>query len=271
MKTKKRFLSILLSLALVLGLFPGMSLTAYAELYNDQRTFLSGEQRLSDLGAGNVISQNCTIYKNNRRGITIYDTDGTTVLVSKGIDGWERFKPGYDIVILTTPGGNGTSTAKKCFICSFTSAPTAIEDLNYNGSEQTLINVGSGVTGGTMYFQLGESSVQAPTGEWMTTAPKGVSGEYYVWYKVVATEDNYADYPPTCITVSIEAPQGKIPVDENKNGENLPELKESNLEEVAQEIASDQLTDEEETALKSGATLTISLEMTNIEFCAIGS
>ncbi len=31
MKTKKRFLSILLSLALVLGIFPGMSLTAYAE------------------------------------------------------------------------------------------------------------------------------------------------------------------------------------------------------------------------------------------------
>ena len=30
MKTKKRFLSILLSLVLVLGLFPGMSLTAYA-------------------------------------------------------------------------------------------------------------------------------------------------------------------------------------------------------------------------------------------------
>ena len=30
MKTKKRFLSILLSLALILGLMPGMSLTAYA-------------------------------------------------------------------------------------------------------------------------------------------------------------------------------------------------------------------------------------------------
>ena len=30
MKTKKRFLSILLSLVLVLGMFPGMSLTAYA-------------------------------------------------------------------------------------------------------------------------------------------------------------------------------------------------------------------------------------------------
>ena len=31
MKTEKRFLSILLSLALVLGLMPGMSLTAYAD------------------------------------------------------------------------------------------------------------------------------------------------------------------------------------------------------------------------------------------------
>ncbi|MBQ9887586.1 MAG: hypothetical protein IJM37_12130, partial [Lachnospiraceae bacterium] len=30
MKTKKRFLSILLSLVMVLGLMPGMSLTAYA-------------------------------------------------------------------------------------------------------------------------------------------------------------------------------------------------------------------------------------------------
>ena len=34
MKTKKRFLSILLSLALVLGLLPGMNLTAYAASHN---------------------------------------------------------------------------------------------------------------------------------------------------------------------------------------------------------------------------------------------
>ena len=59
--------------------------------------------------------------------------------------------------------------------------------------------------------------------------------------------------------------KGKINVDEKKNGENLPELKESNLENVAQEIAGGQLTSEEKTALNNGATLTISLEMTNID------
>ena len=42
-------------------------------------------------------------------------------------------------------------------------------------------------------------------------------------------------------------------------------MKESNLENVAQEIAGGQLTSEEKTALNNGATLTISLEMTNID------
>ena len=203
-KTRTKALSFLLTLAMVIGLVPGMSLTAYAESYNNRTTYLSGEQRLSNVGAGSVISKNCTIYKNSGRGITIYDTDGTTVLISKGTNSWERFQPGYDIIISSTPGGVGTLTAKKCFICSFTSAPTAKENLTYNGTEQELINAGGSVTGGTMYYQLGENSSQVPTGEWTTIAPKGTAaGNYYVWYKAVASEDNYADYPATCVTATV--------------------------------------------------------------------
>ncbi|MBR1636096.1 MAG: hypothetical protein IJ682_13715, partial [Lachnospiraceae bacterium] len=72
------------------------------------------------------------------------------------------------------------------------------------------------------------------------------------------TDDAKTGTGTMTITLTIKE---KINVDEKKNGENLPELGDTNLE----EIAGDLLTEEEKTQVKNGATLTIALEMTNID------
>ena len=73
MKMKKQFLSILLSLVMVLGLVPGMGLTAYAA------TTHTGTVALQNISAGDTISSGTTI--NGKYYITI---DGTSVFNKVG-------------------------------------------------------------------------------------------------------------------------------------------------------------------------------------------
>jgi VCBS repeat-containing protein len=65
MKIKKRFLSILLSIALVLGMMPGMSLTAYA-------ADITGPKDCSELNAGDVIKANATITRTGGQRFYLY-------------------------------------------------------------------------------------------------------------------------------------------------------------------------------------------------------
>lgn len=66
MKTKKQLLSILLSLAMVLGLMPGMSLTAYADNTEELLTTLTfgGSSTYSETKSGvvSVTATNVTSY-----------------------------------------------------------------------------------------------------------------------------------------------------------------------------------------------------------------
>lgn len=81
-------------------------------------------------------------------------------------------------------------------------APTAKENLVYNGSEQALIDAGS-ATNGTMQYALGTSNTTVPTGGWSIDIPEARNADtYYVWYKVVGNE-NYNDINPVCITVTV--------------------------------------------------------------------
>ena len=78
MKTKKRFLSILLSLALVLGLMPGMGLTAYAE---DAPTLWNSN--LSGTGwAWDANTKTLTLSGVNWSGTLVMPADSKLVLTS---------------------------------------------------------------------------------------------------------------------------------------------------------------------------------------------
>ena len=96
MRKKKRILGILLSLALMLGLMPGMSLTAYAAT-----AYRSGRVRISDVAVNDIISKDCELYKNNNFALEIYDTDGTTLLKSYGSSGFNsNVQPGYYTIVV---------------------------------------------------------------------------------------------------------------------------------------------------------------------------
>ena len=79
MKTKKRFLSILLSLALVLGLIPGMSLTAYADGNTVTWTSSQIDDILIDVGSGMA-------YNNTISGITVTGSGRTAAWMGDMID-----------------------------------------------------------------------------------------------------------------------------------------------------------------------------------------
>ena len=72
---------------------------------------------------------------------------------------------------------------------SITAAPSAIYDLVYKGSEQTLVAAGTAV-GGTMNYSLNNT-------DWSTELPKATNaGTYSVYYKVIGDAD-HEDYTPT--------------------------------------------------------------------------
>lgn len=73
-------------------------------------------------------------------------------------------------------------------------APTG-KTLTYNGAEQDLIALNGTVTGGTMYFKVGD-------GDWLTDVPKAsAAGSYTVYWKIEGYA-NYADVTGT-VTASI--------------------------------------------------------------------
>lgn len=81
---------------------------------------------------------------------------------------------------------------------SVTAKPTAKPDLEYNGSEQFLLNFGGTASGGTMQYRLGAS------GAFTTDIPVATdAGEYTVYY-MVKGDETHSDYTPTNNTISVK-------------------------------------------------------------------
>ncbi|MCR5792427.1 MAG: Ig-like domain-containing protein [Lachnospiraceae bacterium] len=78
-----------------------------------------------------------------------------------------------------------------------------VKPLTYNGHEQVLVETGS-ITGGEVYYALGESEVVAPdTSDYTASVPKATeAGTYYVWFKAKG-DSNHTDFEPECLTVKI--------------------------------------------------------------------
>ena len=94
--------------------------------------------------------------------------------------------------------------------------PKAVEGgLIYNGEPQELVTKGE-AEGGTMWYALGTDAVTAPDKDaWRENDVTKITGQdagtYYVWYKVVANDENHDDVGPVCISVTIgKAGQGTV-------------------------------------------------------------
>ena len=91
----------------------------------------------------------------------------------------------------------GTVTVNKAD-AAITSAPVAIDGLEYTGTAHTLITLGT-AEGGEMQYKLGD-------GAYSTALPQATDeGSYLVWYKVVG-DQNHNGVAEASVLVSIAAP-----------------------------------------------------------------
>lgn len=120
---KKRIMSFLLTLAMVVGLMPGMSLTAYAST-----AYASGEVLVQNLKDGDIINSNVTINKNTKTcGLEIRDEDGTTVLKSYAASQQvSNAQPGYVTIVTQQKNGTGSTVVLKKY------TPVEVADITLN-------------------------------------------------------------------------------------------------------------------------------------------
>ena len=80
---------------------------------------------------------------------------------------------------------------------TITTVPAAKTGLTFNGTEQVLVNAGSGITGGTLQYKLDGGSYNAEL-------PKATNaGNYTVYYKVKGNNTTHSDSSEQSFTVTI--------------------------------------------------------------------
>ena len=141
-------------------------------------------------------------------GTLTYSYDGATSYDYDAIVGkLKTLKLGAtgDIGYTYTANGNytGTITGKLHFTvvnlpaATITTAPAAKTGLTFNGTEQVLVNAGSGITGGTLQYKLDGGSYNAEL-------PKATNaGSYTVYYKVKGNNTTHSDSSEQSFTVTI--------------------------------------------------------------------
>ncbi len=119
---------------------------------------------------------------------------------------------GYYVAVLTWgKDTKNSATAKAAFTIekatTEVSVPTAKTELKADGTEKELLTAGV-VSGGTLYYALGEDGTKAPETGWSTDLPKGKEARtYYVWYKITG-DKNHNDIAATCVKVTMTGNSG---------------------------------------------------------------
>ena len=139
-------------------------------------------------------------------GTLAYSYDGATSYdaIVKKLETLQLGATG-DIEYTYTADGNytGTITGTLHFTvvnlpaATITTAPAAKTGLTFNGTEQVLVNAGSGITGGTLQYKLDGGSYNAEL-------PKATNaGSYTVYYKVKGNNTTHSDSSEQSFTVTI--------------------------------------------------------------------
>ena len=139
-------------------------------------------------------------------GTLAYSYDGATShdAIVKKLETLQLGATG-DIGYTYTANGNytGTITGTLRFTvvnlpaATITTAPAAKTGLTFNGTEQVLVNAGSGIIGGTLQYKLDGGSYNAEL-------PKATNaGSYTVYYKVKGNNTTHSDSSEQSFTVTI--------------------------------------------------------------------
>ena len=252
MKTK-RFLSILLSLVLVLGMFPGMNLTASA----------AGTTKTINPGTDNAKTGNgtmtITLIIKGDPAATDFDVtlptslayDGkaktATAAAKSAVTGMgtitvEYYKGGtkvdstvdvgdYTFKLKVADDGThynaGTVENADWKFTITKGTPTVTKPtpktLTYNGQEQELVNAGSTNDGTLLYAVTTENKAPTDASLYATSIPTATDvGTYYVWYKVVG-DTNHNDIAPQCIPVTISQTESEKQTEKQTESEKQTE------------------------------------------------
>ena len=123
----------------------------------------------------------------NTAGATEGDIIPPNLVISAGVE--TDVTANYDITCV-----NGKFYVREN-PASVTTAPTAIDNLVYDGNPQELVKAGT-ADGGTMQYALGTDETTAPVDGWDAEIPTGIgAGTRYVWYMVVG-DDTHTDTEP---------------------------------------------------------------------------
>ena len=136
-KTGRKLLGVLLTLVMILGLMPGMGLTAYATT-----AYASGQVYAQNLKNGDIINSNVIINKNTTTcGLEIRDEDGTTVLQSYAASQKvSNAQPGYVTIVTQQKNGTGSTVILKKY------TPVEVEDVTLNQPTLNLLVDGEKAT-----------------------------------------------------------------------------------------------------------------------------
>ena len=171
---KKKMLGIILSLVLVLGLMPGISMTVEAASYT-----------ISPENSGTVSAAN-----------GVY-----TAVPNSGYD-FDHWEYDYGIASSSTENPKDfshyalTGPVKAVFVKQRAKATVTANSFTYDGDSHDLVSV-SNIVGGTVKYK-------AADGTWTETIPSGTAaGSYTVTYKIFSTDSEYDDSLEKSVTATI--------------------------------------------------------------------
>ena len=171
---KKKMLGIILSLVLVLGLMPGISMTVEAASYT-----------ISPENSGTVSAAN-----------GVY-----TAVPNSGYD-FDHWEYDYGIASSSTENPKDfshyalTGPVKAVFVKQRAKATVTANSFTYDGSSHDLVSV-SDVVGGTVKYKAADDT-------WTETIPsETAAGSYTVTYKIFSTDSEYDDSLEKSVTATI--------------------------------------------------------------------
>ena len=228
-KKARKVLSVMLTLAMLLGLMPGMNLTVIAdntvtEWHAGDTFSLQGKYCVVDDFPGDIEVElcgntACTVPEPSDEWLGNYNQ--WTFSDCYYIDAEDDF---YKIYITIRPdktqadvptgfrikSGTGINNDPYIFELVYAddvpgdavAATVNANELTYDGTEQSLVTVTGEANGGTMQYALGTAT--EATEPYSTTVPEGKdAGTYYVWYKAVGdASHNDSEEGQVSVTIS---------------------------------------------------------------------
>ena len=193
---------------------------AKANLYLRDTPTISGQKAALYIGKPNAVHARNETAAYNGDALDIYYAGSAAtvepIILNVAADKADLFNLNHPTNKTLEHRSNNLYLADKNPSAEVVTAPTAVENLVYNGAAQTLVTAGT-ATGGIMVYSLSQN------GTYTGAIPKGTNaGTYTVWYKVEG-DKNHSDTEPVKINVSINKADLTVTAEDKQIFEGSPD------------------------------------------------